>query len=179
MKNNQEKMTQDHKNQQKQLHKFFVDGIKDIYWAEKNMVKALPDMIENASDESLREALSHHLAETKEQVSRVEKVFASIDLKPTAKTCEAMKGLIEEAKDIMDESEEGVMRDAGIIAAAQKVEHYEIATYGTLSAYAEILGYTEAADLLKQTLMEERAADEKLTEVTAQAVVMETSGEEA
>ena len=162
---------------QEQLHKLFEDGLKDLYWAEKNLVKALPKMIKNASSSELVEALENHLAETENQVTRLEEAFNSIDAKPVAKKCEAMDGLIKEGEEIMKDSEPGVMMDAGIIAAGQKVEHYEIASYGTLAAYAEILGYDEAASLLRQTLEEEKAADEKLTEVTASAVLLTESTE--
>jgi ferritin-like metal-binding protein YciE len=143
-----------------------------LYWAEKNLVKALPKMIKNASSAELIQALEHHLVETEGQVTRLEEVFACIDAKPAAKKCAAMEGLIKEAEEIMKDSEPGVMMDAGIIAAGQKVEHYEIASYGTLAAYAEILGYSEAAGLLRVTLEEEKAADEKLTEVTVSAILV-------
>ena len=161
------------------LQKLFEDGLKDIYWAEKALVKSLPKMIKNATDEALVEALENHLGETEGQVTRLEDVFTSIDLRAVAKKCDAMEGLIKEAQGIMEESEEGVMMDAGIIAAGQKVEHYEIASYGTLAAYADILGHSEAADLLRQTLEEEKAADEKLTEVTPGAVMVVDEEEEA
>lgn len=163
---------------QEKLHELFVDGLKDIYWAEKALTKALPKMIKNATSEELVDALTNHLEETKGQVTRLEDVFASVDEKVAAKKCVAMEGLIKEGEEIMEESEKGVMRDAGIIAAGQKVEHYEIATYGTLKAFAEILGHDEAAGLLQETLDQEKAADEKLTEVTSCAVVLEGEMEE-
>ena len=155
-----------------QLHEFFEDGIKDLYWAEKKLVRSLPKMIKNASSPELIDALQGHLGETEDHVHRLEEVFASIDTKLAAKKCEAMEGLVKEAEEIMEECEMGGMMDAGIIAAGRKVEHYEIASYGTLAAYAEILGHNEAANLLKQTLKEEKAADEKLTAVTAGAVTI-------
>src|SRR5690606_31614230 len=108
------------------------DGLKDIYGAEKALVKALPKMIKNATSEELIDALTEHLAVTEQQVERVEQVFKAIGSRPSAKKCEAMEGLIKEGEDIMKSTESGVVRDAGIIAAAQKVEHYEIASYGTL-----------------------------------------------
>jgi len=160
-----------------QLREFFVDGLKDIYWAEKALTKALPKMIKNASAEELVTALTNHLEETENHVTRLEEVFSSIDEKPVAKKCEAMDGLIKEGEEIIKETEEGIMRDAGIIAAGQKVEHYEIATYGTLGAYAGILGYEDAVDLLQQTLDEEKAADEKLTEVTSSVIVLDDESE--
>ena len=155
------------------LKEFLVNGLKDIYWAEKALVKALPKMAKNANSPDLAEALTNHLEETKEHVSRLEEVFSIIGEKATAKKCEAMEGLIKEGEETMKDAEDGVMMDAGIIASGQKVEHYEIATYGTLAAYAEILGYEDAVDLLRQTLEEEKAADEKLTDVTVTAVVLE------
>ena len=155
------------------LHTLFVDGLKDIYWAEKALTKALPKMIKNATSEELAAALTHHLEETKGQVTRLEEVFASIDEKVSAKKCPAMVGLIKEAEEILAETEKGMMRDAGIIAAGQKVEHYEIATYGTLRAFAEIMGHHEAARLLLKSLGEEKAADDKLTEVTSSVVMIE------
>jgi len=161
------------KTDQQNLLKFFEDGLRDIYWAEKALTKAIPRMIKNATAEELIEGLTSHLAETEEQVTRLEEVFTASNLTAVAKKCEAMAGLIKEAEEIMEECEEGVMRDAGIIAAAQKVEHYEIATYGTLAAYAQILGLDEASDLLRQTLAEEKGADEALTEITANVVSMQ------
>lgn len=154
------------------LHELFRNGLKDIYWAEKALTKALPKMIKNATSEELVEALTNHLQETEGQVTRLEETFYSINEKPVAKKCEAMAGLIKEAGEIIDECDKGGMRDAGIIAAGQKVEHYEIATYGTLRAFAEIMGHDEAVNLLQQSLDEEKAADEKLTEVTMGAVMV-------
>jgi len=153
------------------LKKFFISDLKDIYWAEKALTKLIPKMIKNATDQELIEALTEHLDETHEHVVRLDDVFASIELKAATKKCEAMAGLIKEAEEIMEETDKGLMRDAGIIAAGQKVEHYEIAAYGTLGAYAEILGYDDAVELLHQTLEEERTADEKLTVVTASALM--------
>jgi ferritin-like metal-binding protein YciE len=161
-----------------QLEKLFEDELKDILWAEKALTKALPKMINNASSEELVEALENHLEETKEQVSRVEQVFDILGKKAMAKKCEAMEGLINEAESIMENCEEGAMRDAGIISAAQKVEHYEIASYGTLRQFAETLGLDEAVTLLEQTLDEEKEADEKLTEVAVSAVNIEAADKE-
>ena len=159
------------------LGKLFEDELKDIYWAEKALVKALPKMIENATSTDLSSAIEHHLRETEEHVARVEKVFSLIGKKAEAKKCEAMAGLIEEAEELMEDSDEGVMRDAAIISAAQKVEHYEIASYGTLASFAATLGLTEAADLLQTTLEEEKTADETLTEVAETAVNIAAAGE--
>jgi ferritin-like metal-binding protein YciE len=157
------------------LHEFFVDGLKDIYWAEKALTKAIPKMIKNATSPDLIQALTNHLEETEGQVTRLEDVFESVDEKAEAKKCDAMEGLIKEAEGIMTETDKGTMRDAGIIAAGQKVEHYEIATYGTLAAYAGILGLDEAKSLLAESLAEEKAADEKLTEITHSALMVSES----
>lgn len=162
------------------LHKLFEDELKDIYWAEKALVKAIPKMIKKATSEDLVEALENHLEETEGHVQRCEQAFELLGKTAQAKKCEAMTGLIEEAEEIMDESDEGVMRDAGIISAAQKIEHYEIATYGTLCAFAKALGLTEIKDLLGQTLDEEKNADETLTTVAESAINVEAAhaGEE-
>jgi ferritin-like metal-binding protein YciE len=157
------------------LTELFEDSLKDIYWAEKALTKAIPKMVKNATSIELVDALNNHLTETHEQITRLEKVFELIDQKPTAKKCDAMAGLIEEAKGIMEETEIGVVRDAGIIAASQKIEHYEIATYGTLRQFAETLGFTEASSLLELTLDEEKGADKKLTEVAVNAVNLEAA----
>jgi len=148
------------------LRELFVDELKDIYWAEKELTKAIPKLIKNATSDKLVEALTAHLEETKMQVTRMEEVFSSIGEKAVAKKCEAMAGLTKEAEEIMEETEQGVVRDAAIILAAQKVEHYEIATYGTLASFARILGEEEAASLLEETLKEEKGADAKLSEIS-------------
>lgn len=163
--------------QSSQLMKLFEDEIKDIYWAEKALTKAIPKMIKFSTSDELIGALEKHLEETKAQTRRIEQVFELIDKKATAKKCEAMQGLIDEAEEIMADCEEGPMRDAGIISAGQKIEHYEIATYGTLRQFAETLGLEEAADLLQITLDEEKAADAKLTEVAVSAINLEASEE--
>lgn len=160
-----------------QLMKLFVDELKDIYWAEKALTKAIPIMIQNASSFELIEALTDHLEETHNQVERLRQVFELIGKKPEAKTCKAMQGLIEEATDIMKSCEEGPMRDAGIISAAQKVEHYEMATYGTLRQFGETLSLTRVVVLLAATLQEEKAADEKLSSVAIGAVNVEAASE--
>ncbi|MES2545990.1 MAG: ferritin-like domain-containing protein [Bacteroidota bacterium] len=146
------------------LRELFVDSLKDIYWAEKALVKALPKMAKNASSENLVTAINDHLTVTQEQVSRLEKVFELIGEKAVAKKCDAMEGLIKEGEGMMEETAIGPVRDAGIIAASQKIEHYEIATYGTLAAFGRTLGEDEAVALLEQTLMEEKEADVTLTE---------------
>lgn len=159
------------------LQKLFEEELKDIYWAEKALTKALGKMIKNATSEELVSALENHLKETEEHVKRAEEVFATLGLEPKAKKCDAMEGLIKEAEGIMEDSDEGFMRDAGIISAAQKVEHYEIASYGTLRTFAQTLGLDEAVSILEQTLEEEKAADEKLTEVAVSTINIEAAGE--
>lgn len=146
------------------LRELFLESLKDIYWAEKALVKALPKMAKNATNANLVTAIKDHLSVTEEQVTRLEEVFGLLNKKATAKKCDAMAGLIEEAQGILEETEPGAVRDAAIIAASQKVEHYEIATYGTLAAFARTLGEDEAANLLEQTLGEEKEADSILTD---------------
>ena len=146
------------------LRALFVDSLKDIYWAEKALTKAIPKMAKNATSAKLTAGLTSHLVETEGQISRLEQVFKLIGEKAVAKKCDAMDGLIEEGKSIMEETEVGPVRDAGIIAASQKIEHYEIATYGTLTAWAKTLGETEVAELLWTSLNEEKDADRSLTE---------------
>ena len=160
------------------LTELFEDGLKDIYWAEKALIKALPLMAKNATSPELIDAITNHLTETEEHVTRLEQVFESIGKKATAKKCDAMEGLIEEGKSILEETEIGVVRDAGIIAASQKIEHYEIATYGTLRQFAETLGLTEAASLLELTLDEEKGADKLLTEVAVNAINVKAAEED-
>jgi ferritin-like metal-binding protein YciE len=164
--------------QASQLMKLFEDSLKDIYWAEKALTKALPKMIKNATSAELVEALENHLSETETQIERVEEVFEMLEKKPVAKKCEAMQGLIKEGEGIMDECEDGSMMDAGIIGAGQKIEHYEIAAYGTLRTFAETLGLSDVAALLQETLEEEKAADEKLTEVAVSAVNVQAAQED-
>ena len=159
------------------LRELFVDELKDIYWAEKALTKAIPKMIKNATASELIDALTDHLEVTKEQVTRLEEVFSSIDKKAVAVKCEAMAGLIKEAEQIMEETESGMVRDEGIISAGQKVQHYEIATYGTLCSFAKTLGEDEAVSLLQQTLNEEKEADEKLSEI-AESIELEMADED-
>ena len=160
------------------LRSLFEDELKDIYWAEKALTKALPKMAKNATSEELVEAINNHLAETKEQVARVEQVFQILGKKAQAKKCDAMEGLIKEGEGIMEDTKEGPVRDAGIISASQKIEHYEIASYGTLAAFATLLGEDEAAALLNQTLDEEKNADATLTEVAESAINLDAMDEE-
>jgi len=159
------------------LRDLFVAELQDIYWAEKELTKAIPKMIKNATSDELVAALTGHLEETKMQVTRLEEVFSSIGEKAVAKKCEAMAGLTKEADEIMEDTKKGVVRDAGIILAGQKVEHYEIATYGTLVSFARTLGEEEAASLLEETLNEEKAADEKLSEIS-DSINVDAAGDE-
>lgn len=154
------------------LRKLFVDELKDIYWAEKALTKAIPKMIKNATSKELIEALTGHLKVTKEHVTRIEVVFTSIGERAVAKKCEAMAGLIKEAEGIMEQTKAGVVRDAGIISAAQKVEHYEMATYGTLRTFAKNLSKEKVAVLLNTTLEQEREADQKLSEIAQKINMM-------
>jgi ferritin-like metal-binding protein YciE len=140
-----------------------VDEVRDLYHAEKQLVKALPKMAKAASSDELREALVSHLSETENQVGRLEQVFELLEEKPRAKACAGMAGIIEEGSDALKEDAEPAVLDAMIIAAAQRAEHYEMAAYGTAAAWAEGLGLSEVAELLRDTLDEEKAADEKLT----------------
>lgn len=160
------------------LRELFVDSLKDIYWAEKALVKALPKMAKNATSENLIDAINNHLTVTEEQVTRLEKVFKSVGEKATAKKCDAMEGLIKEGEEIMKETEAGPVRDAGIIAASQKIEHYEIASYGTLAAFAETLGEDEAVQLLEETLTEEKDADKQLTEAAYNTINFDAANED-
>jgi ferritin-like metal-binding protein YciE len=162
------------------LQEFLTDELKDIYWAEKHLTKALPKMAKAASSDELREAFENHLEQTEEHVSRLERVFEILGMKPQAKKCEAMAGIVEEGKAIIDDTEEGTpTRDVGLILAAQKVEHYEIATYGGLAQLAKTLGLTEIKDILGQTLSEEKETDELLTEIAEQKINLEAAGEDA
>lgn len=147
-----------------EFHEFFVDELKDIYWAEKHLVKALPKMKKAATSPELAAAFDKHTAETQEHIATLEKAFELLGEKAAAKKCDAMEGLLEEANGIIEETEKGTMiRDAGLILAAQKVEHYEIATYGGLRTLAATMGHNEVAELLQQTLDNEKMTDEALT----------------
>jgi ferritin-like metal-binding protein YciE len=155
---------------EKTLEDLFYETLKDIYYAEKTLVKALPRMAKNANSDELREAFEHHLEETEGQVERLEQVFELIDKPARAKTCEAIKGLTEEAKEVMKEFKNSDALDAGLLSAAQAVEHYEISRYGTLVAWANRLGLEDAAELLEETLAEEKNADKTLTEIAESTV---------
>lgn len=147
------------------IEKLFVDELKDIYSAETQITKALPKMIKAASSSDLKSAFEHHLKETEEQIRRLDQVFEKLDTRPKGKTCEGMKGVISEGEEMLKSAEEGPVRDMALISAAQKVEHYEMASYGTVRTYAEHLGKSQFVSSLETTLNEEKAADKKLTEI--------------
>ncbi len=153
------------------LHKFFVSALKDIYFAENAIIDALDKMQEAATTEELKDAFEDHQLQTKKHVSRLEKIFRLIDEKPEQKECKAIKGIIEEGEEIIKSTEEGSMtRDAALIIAAQKVEHYEIATYGGLAQLAITMGHDKVADLLETTLQEEEDTDYNLTEIAETSI---------
>jgi ferritin-like metal-binding protein YciE len=168
--NSKETIVQPAKDAATKLRELFVDSLKDIYWAENALVSALPKMVANATSASLASTIKEHHAVTKHQVVRLEQVFDLLKEKAEGKKCEAMAGLLKEGDSILEETEPGAVRDAGIIAASQKIEHYEIATYGTLVAFAKTLGENDAAQLLTQTLAEEKEADCLLNEIALNAV---------
>lgn len=149
----------------KQLHDLFEDSLKDIYWAEQALVKALPKMHDNATSPQLKTAIQEHIIQTQDHVARLEEIFQSMGKEAEAKKCDAMEGLLKEGDSIIAETQTGPVRDAGIIAASQKVEHYEIATYGTLAAFAKILDEKVAIQNLLKTLGEEKKADQLLTAI--------------
>ena len=154
----------------KTLDDLFHDTLKDIYYAEKKILATLPKMAKAAQSEELRAAFEKHEAETEEQIGRLEQVFAAIDKKPQGKTCDAIVGITEEGAEIMKEYKGSPALDAGLLAAAQAVEHYEIARYGTLIAWAEELGLEDAVSLLEDTLEEEKATDVALTQIAKSAI---------
>lgn len=166
------------------LHKFFVEALQDIYWGERNLLPALQKLEDAATTTELKEAFEDHRYQTQKHASRLEKVFMCIEEKPKEKKCEAMEGLFKEASEIIKNTEEGSMtRDAGLIIAAQKVEHYEIATYGGLVALARTMEYEDAANLLEKTLEEEEQTDVYLTEIAEtrinfQSVIEDVSQED-
>jgi len=151
----------------------FVDELRDIYWAEKALVKVIPKMIKHSTDEKLEEVLAQLLDTSMGHLILLERVFSLLDRKATAVKCEAMAGLVKETKRVIKETERGVIRDAGIISAAQKMEHYEIAAYTTLHSFAKTLGEEEIAGLLHETLVQEQEADELLSQIT-ESIQLET-----
>ena len=161
------------------LQELFLDSLKDIYYAEKAITKALPKMAKAASSEKLVMAFEDHLQMTQQQITRLEQVFQTLGEDAEGKKCEAIEGLVKEAEGLIDETDEGTStRDVALILAAQKVEHYEIATYGGLRQLAETLGYSEAADLLQQTLDEEKETDQLLTGIAENNINYQAAGEQ-
>jgi ferritin-like metal-binding protein YciE len=161
-----------------EFHEFFVDELKDIYWAEKHLVKALPKMKKAATSPELAAAFDKHTSETETHIATLEKVFEALGEKASAKKCDAMAGILEEANGLIEDTEKGTMiRDCGLILGAQKVEHYEIATYGGLRTLAAAMGHDDVADLLQQTLDNEKATDEALTALAESIVNAEAVAE--
>ena len=162
------------------LRNLYIDELKDLYSAENQLVKALPKMAKAASSEELRQGFEKHLEQTRGQVQRLEQIFASLEENPKGKKCAGMEGLVKEGSEMIEEDFEGAVMDAGLIGAAQRVEHYEIAAYGTASEFARILGEDEHVSLLEQTLEEEKETDEKLSELASEinSQANEAQGEE-
>jgi ferritin-like metal-binding protein YciE len=152
----------------KRLKDLYIDELKDLYNAENQLVKALPKMAKAASSPKLRQGFEEHLEQTKEHVQRLEEIFDHLEESPKGKKCKGMEGLIEEGSEISEEDFEGAVLDAGLIGAAQRVEHYEIAGYGTARAFAKVLGESQHVSLLEETLAEEEATNEKLTKLSEQ-----------
>ena len=157
------------------LHDAFIDELRDAYDAEKQLTKALPKMAKASSSPDLRKAFETHLEETRGQVERLEQVFASLDEKVRGKHCDGIEGIIEEGKAVMEEDFDEATMDACLIAGGQRAEHYEMAAYGTLVAWARAMGHTEAADLLQETLDEEKAADQKLSSLAEDGINQEAA----
>jgi ferritin-like metal-binding protein YciE len=177
-KNTQSQIVQPASDAATELRDFFVDSLKDIYWAENALLSALPKMVANTTSPNLASAIKEHIQVTKVQVKRLETIFDLLGEKAEGKKCEAMAGLIKEGDSILEETTPGPVRDAGIIAASQKIEHYEIATYGTLCAFAKTLGENDAAKLLTQTLAEEKEADALLSDAAYNSINFDASGDE-
>jgi ferritin-like metal-binding protein YciE len=148
------------------IEKLFVEELKDLYSAENQITKALPKMVRAATSKDLKKALENHLRETEGQIQRLEKICGILGTSPRGKSCEGMKGVLSEGSSMLHEVADGDVRDAALISAAQRVEHYEMAAYGTVRTYAELLGRPEVAQLLEETLNEEKAADQKLTSIS-------------
>ena len=162
-----------------ELEKFFYDSLKDVYWAEKHLTKAIPKMMKAATNEGLVAALEEHLEVTESHIERLEQIFEILGKKAQAKKCEAMEGLTKEAESVIEETEDGTAtRDVGIVISAQKVEHYEIAAYGGLAQLAKTMGLDEVKELLGQTLQEEKEADEALTSIAESDINMQAEEED-
>lgn len=160
------------------LRELYIDHLRDLYDAENQLIKALPRMAKEASSDELRQAVEEHLEQTRGQAERLEQIFEQLGEKPKGKKCKGMQGVIEEGKETLEEDMEEDTKDAAIIAAAQRVEHYEIAGYGTARTYANLLGENEAAELLEETLNEEKETDQKLTQLAEEINVEAAEGEE-
>jgi ferritin-like metal-binding protein YciE len=163
----------------KSLQDLFADEIKDLYSAETQIVKALPKMAKAASSSELKEAFEQHLEQTKDHVQRLEQICDKLDISPKGKKCKAMQGLIEEGSELMSDGAESMVLDAALIAAAQRVEHYEIAGYGCARTFANHLGHDEAASLLQQTLEEEGETDKKLTQLAESEINVQAAQAES
>lgn len=166
------------KSDETMLKELFIDELKDIYWAEKHLTKALPKMAKNSTSTELANAFEDHLGQTENHISRLEEVFELLDMPARAKKCEAMEGLVKEAQSVIEDTPKGSMvRDAGLIIAGQKVEHYEIAAYGSLVQLAKTMGQTDIAELLAETLNEEKNADQLLTELAVSGINISAENE--
>ena len=152
------------------MEELFHAQLQDVYYAEKQLLKALPKLAKNSTNEQLAEAFTNHLHETEGQVERLEKVFELMEKKPRAKKCDAILGIIAEGQEVIDKVDDDAVRDAGLVAAGQATEHYEIARYGTLVAWARLLGLDEAVELLNETLEQEKKADQLLTSIADEGV---------
>src|SRR5271166_6414331 len=169
------------RNMKSSLEQLYVDELKDLFSAEKQLTKALPKMAKAATSEDLRKGFEEHLEQTKEHVQRLEEIFTMLDAKAGGKKCVGMEGIVQEGAEVMAEAYEGAVMDAALISAAQRVEHYEIAAYGTVCAYADLLGESDQAALLRQTLEEEKETNEKLAELSKEinvAATQDTSDDE-
>ncbi|HVS94252.1 MAG TPA: ferritin-like domain-containing protein [Mucilaginibacter sp.] len=166
--------------QNSKLKEFFVDQLKDMYWAEKKLVKTLPKMQEAATTQKLKDAFGNHLMQTEEHVNRLEQVFGMVGEDIDSTKCPAMAGIVDEGEDIIDDTDDGTaQRDVGLIFAGQKVEHYEIASYGGLITLAQVLGHEDAATVLQKTLGEEKEADQLLTEIAEHDINYQAAREQA
>ncbi len=154
----------------KSLHDLYLDQLRDLYSAETQLVKALPEMAKASSAVGLRSAFEQHLDQTRQHVERLQRIFSRLDARPEGKTCKGMQGLIAEGQETIKEKADKEVKDAALIAAAQRVEHYEMAGYGAVRSYAQMMGHTEDANLLQKTLDEEGAADKKLTQLAEQGI---------
>lgn len=161
------------------MHDLMIAELKDLYSAETQLVKALPKMAKGVAAASLRKAFEDHLAQTQEQVSRLEQIFEMLGVSPRGKKCKGMEGLLEEGTEMLEEEGDAAVKDAGIIASAQRVEHYEIAAYGSTLAFATLMGHSEIAELLETTLNEEKAADELLSSIAEEEINVSAPGMEA